>query len=83
MHGKCECFAELRRVSNIFVEDCQRRTVLCDFRDSGANTKILISLFFANFCLIYSLAGRNCRFFENLAKKHPFLKYQKNDVYKK
>ena len=24
MHGKCEFFAELRRVSNIFVEDCLR-----------------------------------------------------------
>ena len=47
MHGKCEFFAELRRVSNIFVKDLSEKTVLCDFRDSGIYTKKFNSLFFA------------------------------------
>ena len=47
MQGNVNFSPELRRVSNHFCEGLSEKTVLCDFRDSGGYTKILISIFFA------------------------------------
>ena len=58
------------------------KTVLCDFRDSGGRTKILISLFFAFSVLSTVRLGEIAVLSEILPKQSVF-KISENDVYKK
>ena len=57
-------------------------TVFCDFRESGGNTKILISLFFA-FSVLSTVGFQKLQFFRKFDENNLFLKFQNNEAYKK
>ena len=84
MHGNREIFAELRRVSNIFVEDCLRKQFCAILEIHGGYTK---NFNFVNFVAFSVLSTDGLAeiavFSKNFARKNQFLKYQKNYVYKK
>ena len=55
-------------------------TVFCDFRESGGNTKILISLFLA-FSVLSTVGCQNLQFFRKYDENNLFLKFQNNEAY--
>ena len=57
-------------------------TVFCDFIESGGNTKIFISLFFA-FSVLSTVGCQSLQFFRKYDENNLFLKFQNNEAYKK
>ena len=59
-----------------------RENILRDIRESGGHTKMLISLFIT-FSVLSTVRLAEIAVFSKILRKNKFLKFQKNDIYKK
>ena len=68
-----ENLPEFRIFSSIYAQDCLRKQFFCDFRESGGNTKILISLFFA-FSVLFTVWMAEIAVFSKIWRKNSVFK---------
>ena len=77
-----ENLSEFRIVPIIYDYDCLRKQFCAILEIQGVSTKILISLFFA-FSVLSTVRLAEIAVLSKILRKNLFLKFQKNDVYKK